>query len=101
MALHSVAALPCGMQQPTRLDQAQQDIRAAQTLPNNSDRRNHGLTAQKHAQAVLLDPDSTPQQKSAARLCIRQARALAGELNLGTGTTRRTCTHDLGHTLDG
>lgn len=64
-----------------RLAQTQHDIRAAQALPHGPDRRARGVAAQTRAREVLLDPASTPEQKSAARLAIKQARALAGELD--------------------
>ncbi|BCP14009.1 hypothetical protein MINTM021_09180 [Mycobacterium paraintracellulare] len=75
------AALPCGMPDENRLAQTQRDIRAAQALPDSPDRRARGVAAQTRAGDVLLDPASTPEQQSAARLAIKQARALAGELD--------------------
>lgn len=62
------------------LAQAQQDIRAAQALPDNLARREHVHAARQRARAVLLDATSTPEQKSAARLYIKQARALTSDL---------------------
>ncbi|WP_145929509.1 hypothetical protein [Mycobacterium intracellulare] len=61
--------------------QAQQDIRAAQALPDNLARREHVHAVQQRARALLLDVTSTPEQKSAARLDIRQALALTGDLD--------------------
>ncbi|MCA2304873.1 hypothetical protein JF770_15000 [Mycobacterium intracellulare] len=66
------------MDQIAALAQAQQDIRAAQALPDHLARKEHANGAQKRAQTVLLDPNSTPEQKSAAQLCIKQARILNG-----------------------
>lgn len=70
------------MDQTSALAQAQQDIRTAQALPDHLARRERANGAQKRAQTVLLDPSSTPEQKSAARLCINQARALTGDLDV-------------------
>ncbi|MGH3968396.1 MAG: hypothetical protein ACRDTV_09875 [Mycobacterium sp.] len=61
--------------------QTRHDIRTAQALPDSPARRAGAAAAQKRAQAVLLDPASTPEQKSAARLAIKQARVLTGELD--------------------
>lgn len=69
------------MDQTATLAQAQQDIRAAQALPDHLARREHATGAHKRAQTVLLDPTSTPEQKSSARLCIKQARVLTGDLD--------------------
>jgi hypothetical protein len=69
------------MPEETPLAQTQNDIRPAQALPDSPDRRARGVAAQTRAREVLLDPASTPEQKSAARLAIKQARALAGELD--------------------
>lgn len=59
------------------LAQAQQDIRAAHGLPDSLARREHVPAAQQRARAILLDPTSTPEQKSAAQLYIKQAHAPA------------------------
>lgn len=75
------AALTCVMPAENRLAQTQHDIRAAQALPDSPDRRARGVAAQTRAREVLLDPASTPEQKSAARLAIKQAQALAGEMD--------------------
>jgi len=83
------SALPCGMPEETPLAQTQDDIRAAQALPDSPDRRARGAAAQRRAREVLLDPTSTPELKSAARLAFKQARALAGELDRSP-TTRHT-----------
>jgi hypothetical protein len=77
------------MPEDTPLAQTQDDIRAAQALPDSPDRRARGAAAQTRAREVLLDPTSTPEQKSAARLAFKQARALAGELDRSP-TTRHT-----------
>ncbi|MEB3980156.1 hypothetical protein OQ968_02635 [Mycobacterium sp. 663a-19] len=69
------------MPEENRIAQTQHDIRAAQALPDSPDRRARGMAAQRRAREVLLDPASTPEQKSAARLALKQARALAGELD--------------------
>jgi hypothetical protein len=69
------------MPDETPLAQTQHDIRAAQALPDSPDRRARGAAAQRRAREVLHDPASTPEQKSAARLAFKQARALAGELD--------------------
>ena len=69
------------MPEETRLAQTQRDIRAAQALRDSPDRRARGVAAQTRAREIMLDPASTPEQKSAARLAIKQARALAGELD--------------------
>ena len=69
------------MPQDTPLAQTQDDIRAAQALPDSPDRRSRGAAAQTRAREILQDPASTPEQKSAARLAFKQARALAGELD--------------------
>lgn len=62
---------------PSRpLAQAQQDIRAAQALPDNLAAREHVHAVQQRARALLLDATSTPEQMSAARRDIKQARAL-------------------------
>jgi hypothetical protein len=76
------------MPEETRLAQTQYDIRAAQALPDGPDRRARGVAAQTRAREVLLDPASTPEQKSAARLAIKQARALAGELDRSSAPRR-------------
>lgn len=80
VARHSPAALLCGMPESGALAQAQQDIRAAQALPDNLARREHVHAARQRARAVLLDATSTPEQESAARLYIKQARALTSDL---------------------
>jgi hypothetical protein len=77
------------MPEDTPLAQTQDDIRAAQALPDSPDRRARGAAAQTRAHEILQDPASTPEQKSAARLAFKQARALAGELDR-TPTTRHT-----------
>lgn len=69
------------MDHTSALAQAQHDICTAQG-PTHLARRERASGAQKRAQTVLLDPASTPEQKSAARLCINQARALAGDLDV-------------------
>lgn len=76
------------MPDDTPLTQTQHDIRAAQALPDSPDRRARGAAAQRRAREVLLDPASTPEQKSAARLAFKQARALAGELDRSPATHR-------------
>ena len=60
----------------TPLAQTQDDIRAAQALPDSPDRASQGSGCSRHEPAeVLLDPTSTPEQKlSAARLAFKQAR---------------------------
>lgn len=65
----------------TPLTQTQDDIRAAQALPDSPDRRARAAAAQRRAREILLDPASPPEHKSAARLAFKQARALAGELD--------------------
>ncbi|MBX9641895.1 MAG: hypothetical protein K2X97_19885, partial [Mycobacteriaceae bacterium] len=70
----------CGMPESGPSAQAQQDIRAAQALPDNLARREHVHAVQQRARALLLDATSTPEQKSAVRLDIRQARALTSDL---------------------
>jgi hypothetical protein len=80
-ARHSPAAQLCGMPESGPLARAQQDIRAAQALPDNLARREHIHAAQQHAPADLVDDTSTPEQKSVARLYIKQAGALTGDLD--------------------
>lgn len=82
VAFHAPAAIWCVMDQTPALAQAQHDIRSAQALPDHLARRDRANSAQKRARTVLLDPASTPEQKSAARLCINQARALTGDLDV-------------------
>jgi hypothetical protein len=77
------------MSDETPLAQTQADIRAAQALPDSPDRRARGAAAQRCARAILDDPATTAEQKSAARLAFKQARALAGELDRSP-TTRHT-----------
>jgi len=74
------------MPEDTPLAQTQDDIRAAQALPDSPDRRARGAAAQTRAREILQDPASTPEQKSAARLAFKHARdtslaALRAELN--------------------
>jgi hypothetical protein len=78
------------MPEDTPLAQTQDDILAAQALPDSPDRRARGAAAQTRAREILQDPASTPEQKSAARLAFKQARALAGELDRTPTTTRHT-----------
>ena len=46
------------------------------------DRSRYAATARNEALAVLTNPDSTPEQKTLARQCIRQARTITGDLQL-------------------
>ncbi|MCA4761706.1 hypothetical protein KXD96_27490 [Mycobacterium sp. SMC-2] len=75
--------------------QAQQDIRAVQALPDNLARREHVHAARQRARALLLDATSTPEQMSAARRDIGQARALTSDLY----RPRTPSTPDLDHSL--
>lgn len=74
------------MPDETPLTQTRDDIRAAQALPDSPDRRARGAAAQTRAREVLMDPASTPAQKSAARLAFKQGRALSGELDRSPNT---------------
>ncbi len=76
------------MPEDTQLAQTQDDIRAPQALPDSPDRRARGAAA-RHEPARCCRPGQHTDQKSAARLAFKQARALAGELDRSP-TTRHT-----------
>ena len=73
--------------------------RALSAGPQDRDR--YAASARDKALAVLTNPDSTPEQKSLARQCIRQARSITGDLQRSLPKPSREQSLAEGHELPG